>query len=82
MGGRVAAVILSAVIIMTTPAGFTTTMAAPKMSVELSKSAIKKTSVQALNTLAVVQDESVQEILEDAAGTTDNGPGDVISSET
>ena len=82
MGGRVAAVILSAVIIMTTPAGFTTAMAAPKMSVELSKSAIKKTSVQALNTLAIVQDESVPEILEDAAGITDNGPGDVISSET
>ena len=82
MGGRIAAVILSAAIIMTTPAGITTTLAAPKMSVELSRSVITKTSVQALSTLTVVQDESVPEILEDAAGTTDYGPGDVISSET
>ena len=82
MGGRIAAVILSAAIIMTTPAGITTTLAAPKMSVELSRSVITKTSVQALSTLTGVQDESVPEILEDDAGTADYSSCDVISSET
>ena len=82
MGGRIAAVILSAAIIMTSPALVTTTLAAPKISVEMSKRAIKKTSVQPLSATTVVPDESIPEILADSTGISDLSPDDTISSET
>lgn len=82
MGGRIAVVILSAAIIMTSPAGVTTTLAAPKISLEMSKRAIKKTSVQPLSAPTVVSDESIPEILADSTGISDLSQDDTISSET